>query len=360
MADKMIALRKTKPDKGAELVQIPRPHPEGNEVLVKVEATSICGTDLSIYNWNEWAQSRIKELPRTLGHEFAGEVVEVGGCVSRIKVGDFVSAETHIPCFHCPACLNRQFHICSDLKILSLDTEGCFAQFALVPEVVLWRNERTVPPEIACLQEPLGNAVYCSLVEPVTGKTVVVIGDGPTGLLATAVCKTAGAAYIATVGQQEYRLNIAKKFGADRLLDQTQMGDKGVEEAIRKDLDKFYEGRYGADVVLEMVGAEETIALALRLVRKGGRVSAFGLAKKLKIEMEYNDGIIFKGVDIRGINGRLLFDTWYLMRNLLNSGKLDITPILTHQLPLKDFAEGFRLMNDWPRECGKVVFLPWK
>jgi threonine 3-dehydrogenase len=161
------------------------------------------------------------------------------------------------------------------------------------------------------------------------------------------------------VGQQEYRLNIAKKFGADRLLDQKQLGDEGVEKEIRKDLERFYEGRYGADVVLEMVGAEETIALGLRLVRKGGRVSAFGLTKKLKIELEYNDGIVFKGVDIRGINGRLLFDTWYLMRNLLNSGKLDISPILTHKLPLKDFAEGFRLMDDWPRECGKVVFLPW-
>ncbi len=361
MAETMTALRKTRGEAGAELCQIPVPEPAGNQVLVKVEATSICGTDLSLYNWNEWARSRIKddELPRTLGHEFAGEVLQVGDCVSRIKVGDFVSAETHIPCFNCPACLNRQFHICGNLKILSLDTEGCFAQYALVPEVVCWVNERTIPPEIACLQEPLGNAVYCALVEPVTGKTVLILGDGPTGLLATAVCKVAGAAYVATVGQQKYRLEIARQFGADRTINQAEVGDEGVEERVRQDLEKFYEGRYGVDVVLEMVGAEETVNMALNLVRKGGRISAFGITKKLKIEMNYNDGIVFKGVDIRGINGRIMFDTWYLMKNLLTSGKLDIAPILTHKMPLAEFEEGFRLMNDWPRQCGKVVFLPW-
>jgi len=358
MSETMTALRKTKPQTGAELCQIPIPPPKGNEVLVKVSATSICGTDVSIYNWNQWAQSRVKEFPRTLGHEFAGEVVAKGDCALRIKVGDFISAETHIPCFQCPACLNRQFHICSNLKILSLDTEGCFAQYAVVPETVCWVNERTTPPEVACLQEPLGNAVYCSLVEPVTGKTVVILGDGPTGLLATAVCKVAGSAYIATVGQQEYRLNIAKKFGADRVVNQTEVGDEVVEETIRQDLGRFYDSKYGVDVVLEMVGAESTVNMALSLVRKGGRISAFGVTKQLQVQMNYNDGVVFKGVDIRGINGRILFDTWYLMKNLLNSGKLDIAPLITHKLPLSEFEEGFRLMNDFPRECGKVVFLP--
>ncbi|MBN1234149.1 MAG: alcohol dehydrogenase catalytic domain-containing protein [Candidatus Coatesbacteria bacterium] len=354
----MKAVRKMKRERGAELVQVPVPTIKPHEVLVKVRATSICGTDVSIYDWNAWAENRIRNVPQTMGHEFAGDVVETGSAVRRIKVGDYISAETHIPCFNCPPCLNRQFHICSNLVILGVDGDGCFAEYAAIPEDVCWVNEKSIPPEFACVQEPLGNATYTVCVEPVVGKSVIIFGDGPTGLFATGVARVAGASLVATIGRHNFRLDIAKKMGADLALNEKELGLDGVEKAIRDALSaKFYDGKYGADVVLDMVGTEEGIALGLKLVRKGGRFSAFGVAKKLQIPFDYNNGIVFKGVDIRGINGRIMYDTWYTVKNLLASGRLNIEPVVTHKLPLDEFEKGFALMMDRPKVSGKVVFM---
>jgi threonine 3-dehydrogenase len=344
----MKAVLKTESKRGANLGKIEIPKIGSYEVLVKVKATSLCGTDVHIYEWNEWAQSRIR-IPQVLGHEFAGEVVEVGTNVKNIKIGDYISAETHIPCDNCPQCLQGQRHICTNLKILGVDCNGSFAEYIAIPEKVVWKNDPAIPPEIASVQEPLGNAVYCTLIEPVTGKTVLILGDGPTALFATGVSQVAGASRIFVVGIEEARLEIAKRMGADIVIHAER---EDVEEIILDSTNGI-----GVDVVLEMVGVQETINQGFRLVRKGGRYCAFGIASG-KVVWDMTNGVVFKGVTIYGINGRLIFDTWIKVSNLLLSGKLDIRPIITHRFPLEQFEKGFELMTKRPKICGKIVFFP--
>jgi threonine 3-dehydrogenase len=283
-----------------------------------------------------------------MGHEFSGIVVETGAACRRVKPGDFVSAETHIPCMSCVPCLTGQMHICSNLKILGVDRHGSFAEYIAVPELVLWKNDPAIPPELAAAQEPLGNAVYATLVEPVTGRTVLIYGDGPAGLFATGVARVSGAARIYLVGLSPLRLEIGRKMGADHALDAAK--DR-VEEII---LGETRGG--GVDVVLDMVGRQSVLDQGLRLVRKGGRYSAFGLPDG-RLSIDLNNGVIFKGVRLLGINGRLMFETWVQMSNLLASGKLDITPVITHRLPLRDYARGFDLLTREPIQAGKIALM---
>lgn len=348
MPEKMRAVVKTKPAPGAELIEVDVPEIGPNDVLVKVKATSICGTDVHIYEWNEWAQSRIP-VPQTLGHEFAGEIVEVGSQVTGLKVGDFISAETHIPCNYCKQCLTGQQHICANLKILGVDCNGCFAEYASIPALVAWKNDPSIPPEFASVQEPLGNAVYCTTVEPVLGKSVLVFGDGPTGLFSTGVARVAGATLIMLVGRHPVRLEIGKKMGADILIN----GHSDDVEAVVREAT----GGIGVDVVLDMAGTQVAIDQGFRLVRKGGRYSAFGVASG-PVQLDLNNGVVFKGVTIYGINGRLMYDTWFTVANLLRSKRLDISPIVTHKLPLDEFEKGFSLMMTRPKVSGKVVLFP--
>lgn len=349
MQGKMKAVVKTNKKKGAEFIEIDIPIVKDDEVLVKVKATSICGSDVHIYNWNKWAETRVKNLPQTLGHEFAGTVVKTGPGVKNIKVGDYISAETHIPCNGCKPCLTGQRHICSNLKILGVDRDGCFAEYAAIPEVVCWKNSASIPPEVACVQEPLGNAVYATLVEDVAGKSVVVIGDGPTGLLAAGVARASGATEIFMVGMNSFRMKIAKKMGADHLL------YSGKDDVVKFVLNNT--NGAGADVVLDMAGNEKAVNDGLKMVRKGGRFSAFGLAPE-PFKIDYTNDIVFKGITLYGINGRLMFDTWFRVRNFLKSKRLDISPVITHKLPLAEFEAGFNLMNANPKVCGKVVLIP--
>ncbi|MEW6686889.1 MAG: L-threonine 3-dehydrogenase [Candidatus Edwardsbacteria bacterium] len=345
----MKAIVKTKRDFGVELKEVEIPQIKEDEVLVKVKATSICGTDVHIYEWNEWAQERIKRIPQILGHEFAGEVVEIGKNVTKIKIGDYISAETHIPCGYCVQCLSGQQHICHNLKILGVDTDGCFAEYAAIPEVVAWKNDKSIPWEFASVQEPLGNAVYCTLVEPVAGKTVLIFGDGPTALFATGVAAISGASYVILAGMEPVRLEMAKKMGADKVMNVTK-------EDVEKIIFELTDG-IGVDVVLEMAGAQKAIEQGLKVVRKGGRFCAFGLPPG-NITIDINNGIVFKGLTLYGINGRLMFDTWIKVTNLLKYKKIDISPIITHKLPLEKFEEGFSLMMKSPKTSGKVVLLP--
>lgn len=343
----MKAVVKPAPGKGAELRDVPIPTPQENEVLVQVKATSICGTDVHIYNWDAWSQSRIKTLPQTLGHEFCGTVIQAGKNVRHLKEGDFVSAETHIPCGHCKQCLTGQIHICSNLKILGVDCNGSFAEYIAVPEIVAWKNPPELIPEEASVQEPLGNAVYCTLVESVTGKSVVIMGDGPTGLFAVAVARAAGATPVFLVGLTPTRLDIARKLKADFVIN-------ALEESAEKIiLDET--GGLGADVVLEMSGSEGGVQTGFRVLRKGGRFSAFGVLPD-KTVMDINNNIVFKGSTVFGINGRLMFETWFILSNLLKYKRIDISPVITHRLPLEDFAQGFDLMNS--KSCGKVILFP--
>lgn len=351
MAEKMKAVVKTERAAGAQYMEVDIPKPAPNEVLVKVKATSICGTDVHIYQWDEWSQGRIKNIPQTLGHELAGEIVEVGSAVTKGKVGDYISAETHIPCDNCIQCLTGQRHICGHLKILGVDCNGAFAEYIAVPETVIWKNDRSVAPQFACVQEPLGNAVYCTLVEPVVGKSVLIFGDGPTGLFAAGVANVAGAGKVMIVGRHEFRLNIAKKMGADVLI---HGHDDDVEAIVMEETNGV-----GVDVVLDMAGTQVAIDQGFKLVRKGGRYSAFGIASG-RVDWDINNGVVFKGVTIYGINGRLMYDTWYQVAGLLSSGRLDISPVVSHILPLESFEEGFSLMMTRPKVSGKVVLFPDK
>lgn len=348
---KMKAVVKTRPEAGAEWLDVDVPRPDAGQVLVKVTATSICGTDVHIYQWERWAQNRIgpQRLPQILGHEMAGEVVEVGANVHGVRPGDNISVETHIPCGYCRQCLSGQMHICQNLKIFGVDRDGCFAEYTTVPEQVIWKNDSSIPPAYASVQEPLGNAVYCTLVEPVAGKTVMIFGDGPIALFAVGVARVSGASMIILAGMEPARLDIARKMGADQVINVLNT------DAVKSVLDAT--DGVGADVVLEMAGAKKAIEQAFRCVRKGGRVSAFGIPSE-PVELNWNDAIVFRGVTVYGINGRLMFETWLTVRNLLASKRLDISPVVTHKLPLEEFHKGFDLMITSPKTSGKVVLFP--
>ncbi len=348
---KMKAVVKTKPEPGAMLIEVDVPRIASDEVLVKVKATSICGTDVHIYQWERWAQSRIPaaHLPQILGHEMAGDIVEVGAGVRDLKPGDYVSVETHIPCGHCRQCLSGQRHICQNLKIFGVDRDGCFAEYVAVPGIVVWKNDSSIPLEYAAVQEPLGNAVYCTLVEPVAGKTVLIFGDGPIALLAVGVARVSGAARIVLAGMEPARLEIARRMGADEVINVLQ------NDTVSVILDRT--GGVGMDVVLEMAGAQKAIEQSFKCVRKGGRISAFGIPSG-PVQLDWNNGVVFRGVTLYGINGRLMFDTWITVRNLLASKRLDISPVVTHKLPLADYEKGFDLMITSPKTSGKVVLFP--
>lgn len=351
MAEMMMALRKTKRERGAELQEIKVPDIKPNEVLIKVEASSLCGTDVHIYEWDSWAQSRIKNVPYTVGHETTGQVIKAGNVVKRAKEGDIVSVETHIPCMTCKQCLTGQMHICHNLKILGVDTDGAFAEYLVVPDTVVWQNDTSIPPEYLSIQEPLGNAVHATLIEPVHGKSVVILGDGPIGLFAVGVARAAGATKIFLTGMEPYRLNIGKQMGADYLINVTR------DNAI--DIVKEATGGLGADVVIEMSGAPKAMQDGIAMLRRGGRYCFFGIFKDNLVPTPLND-IVFNGGTFYGINGRLMFDTWFTVSNLLASKRLDVTPVVTHKMPLEDYKEAFELMIETPKKVGKIVLFPDK
>ena len=355
---KMKAVVKTKPQQGAEYMDVDTPKITPDEVLVKVRATSICGTDVHIYKWDAWSQGRIgeKRLPQILGHEVAGEVVEVGSTVKKVKVGDYVSAETHIPCKACIQCLTGQEHICANLKILGVDCNGAFAEYFAVPESVCWVNDRAIPPEFATVQEPLGNATYTVLGEDydVAGKTMAIIGDGPIALFAVGVARVVGVTKIFIVGKYDFNLDIAKKLGADYLL-YANKDDVDRVKFVKENTNGF-----GADIVLEMAGSAQALDEGFKMLRKGGRFSAFGIAAESPTLIDYNNGIVFKGAQVHGINGRLMYDTWFRVRNLLASQRLDISPVISHIFPLSEFDKAFVEMMTRPRKSAKIVLFPDK
>ncbi|MBM3325639.1 MAG: zinc-binding dehydrogenase [Calditrichaeota bacterium] len=356
MSNKMRAVVKTKPQPGAELREVDISVPAADEALIKVQATSICGTDVHIYKWDNWSQTRIgaARLPQVLGHEVAGDVVEVGRNVKRIKVGDYVSVETHIPEPSDLQTLLGQMHIGENMKIVGVDRDGSFAEYLTVPEVVCWINAPGIPPEYASIQEPLGNATYCLLGEDgdVAGTTAVILGDGPIGLMAVAVARAVGVAKIFVTGLFDHCLDIAKQVGADYVLN---AGDQALDRVA---IVREHTGGFGADIVLEMSGAPQAAAEGFKMLRKGGRFSAFGVMSESNLALDYNNGIVFKGARIYGINGRRMFDTWYRVRNLLASDRLNLAPIITNIIGLEDFELGFAQMLEIPRQSAKIVMFP--
>jgi len=344
----MKAVVKTKPAPGAELIETETPSPGPDDVLVKVLATSICGTDLHIYQWNDWARKRIKHIPQTLGHEVCGEIIEAGSNVNQdfLKVGDIISAETHIGCGWCYECRTGNAHICLNSRIFGVDINGVFAEFAVVPAANAWILEKKIPKDFGSVMEPLGNAVHTVLAGPVAGCTVLVTGCGPIGLMAVAVSRICGATKIFATEINEYRLQLAKKMGADITLNPQK---DNVRDAIREET-----GGLGIDVVIEMSGNAGAINDAIKVLRPGGRFSLLGLPDQ-PFKMDLNE-IIFKYLTIQGISGRLMFSTWYQSSRFLSSGRLDLSPLITHRLRLEEFEKGMELMETG--NCGKVLLYP--
>jgi threonine 3-dehydrogenase len=341
----MRALVKARPEAGAELREVPVPRPGPGELLIRLEAVSLCGTDLHIYRWDPWAQGRLgKYLPRIFGHEMAGRVVAHGPGTGAVPLGTRVAAETHLVDWTCYQCRTGREHVCANLRILGVDADGAFAEYMCLPERNAWPSEG-LSPEIAAIQEPMGNAVFATFVEEITTASVAVLGCGPIGLMAVAICKFAGASRVFATDVMPHRREMAARMGADFVLD----GAGDVVAEIRRET-----GGTGVDVVLEMSGAEAAIQQAFEMTTNGGRVSLLGLPSR-PVTIDLNDAIIFRGLRVYGITGRKLWETWYKTAALLREG-LDVSPIITQRLPLSAYAEAFDLLAQGV--AGKVVLLP--
>jgi threonine 3-dehydrogenase len=330
------------------LEEVPVPVPGDDEVLVRVEAASVCGTDLHIFRWDAWSQHRVRP-PLTLGHEFAGTVVETGRFVRHVQVGDYVSAESHVTCGMCFHCRTGHAHMCELTRILGVDRDGAFAEYVTVPESVIWHNDRAkLPPEIACLQEPFGNAVFAVSQQDLAGRTVAILGCGPIGLFSVGIARASGAGRVLASDRTPFRLELAERMGAAATLD---VG--GIEDVPAW----FVEHNEGeeVDVVFEMSGAPSAIGDAFRIVRNGGRVVLFGIPAR-PVEIDVAESLIFKNLTVSAVNGREVFGTWYRTRWLLEHGVVDLRPLITHELPLADYAEAFALLDSG--EACKIVLYP--
>jgi len=345
LAKTMKALMKKKPAAGASLEQVPVPTLKAGEVLVKVRAAAICGTDAHIYSWDQWAANRIKP-PLIFGHEFCGEIVELGAGVEELQEGDVVSAEGHFTCNRCFFCRTGQGHICEDVEIIGVDTDGCFAEYVRVPQENIWKMDPAIPEEIAAIQDPVGNAVHAALIDEIIGNNVLITGCGPIGLAAIAICRYAGATQIFATDVNQYRLDLARRLGADFAYDVSQVN---LVEEVHKET-----GGRGVDVFLEMAGKEQAINDGFKALRGGGWISLLGITDG-DVRLDINDGLIFKGARLYGINGRLMFDTWYKMEALLKTG-LDLQPLITHSFSFEEFEEAFELVLSG--SCGKVILYP--
>ncbi len=341
----MKAVRKLTAEPGASLVTLPVPEPGPLDVLVKVTATSVCGTDYHIYAWDPWSQGRIKP-PLTMGHELAAEVIAVGSQVTTHRVGDFISAETHIVCGHCQQCLTGQYHVCQNTRILGVDTDGAFAQYLSLPASNAWKNDPDLPEDVASIQEPLGNAVHTVLSVPITGNVVVVTGCGPIGLMAIAVAKLSGAAAVFAVDVNDYRLDLARRMGATEVID-------GRKEDVVARLRRL-SGGGGVDVLLEFSGNPTAINQGLKALRPGGKAAMLGLPSR-PLEIDLGNDIVMKGIEVKGIAGRRMYDTWFKVKGLLRGG-LNLRPLITHRLPLEAYEDAMELMRQG--NCGKVILYP--
>ncbi|MGC9291745.1 MAG: L-threonine 3-dehydrogenase [Acidobacteriaceae bacterium] len=346
MAQQMLALVKSEARPGMDVREVPVPTFGPTEVLVKVDAASVCGTDLHIYDWDAWAQQRIHP-PLIPGHEFCGTVAAVGARVTTVREGDFVSAEMHVACGKCLQCRTGQAHICQHVKIIGVDSNGAFADYVVIPESNIWKLDPSLPREYGTILDPLGNAVHTVLAGEIAAKTVAIIGCGPIGLFSIAVARACGATCVYALEVKEHRRELARAMHADVILDPVN------EDVYSVVMEKT--GGVGVDVVLEMSGHPDAMRLGFRILRTGGRVSLLGIPSK-PFEFDFAKDIIFKGATVQGINGRRMFETWYQMEALLKSGKLDLFPAITHRVPMTDFAKVMALLESG--EASKIVLTP--
>ena len=340
----MKALIKDKPERGATLKDLPVPKIGENDLLVRVHAVAICGTDIHIYQWNRYASSRVK-LPLLFGHEYAGEVVDVGKNVANFKNGDRVAAETHVPCGHCYQCTTGLQHVCKDMKILGVHMDGAFAEYAVLPAVCAWKLDPAISYEIGATMEPFGIGVHAISKTDPTGKKVIVFGCGPIGIYAQMVAKFSGAEYLIGVDISEERLDMAKRMGADIVLNAGQVD-------VAQTVDRHTKGS-GLDIVVELTGNRSVVDDAAGTLRRGGDLVLVGLYDG-PVELDLVNNVIYKEANVYGVTGRIMWDTWWTAQSILLSGKIDISPVITHYFDLQDYDKAFQTAES--AKTGKVVF----
>jgi threonine 3-dehydrogenase len=340
----MKSLVKLKAEAGIWLQQTQKPTMGHNDLLIKIKKTAICGTDIHIYNWDEWAQKTIP-VPMVVGHEYAGEVVDIGQEVKGFAVGDRVSGEGHITCGHCRNCRGGRTHLCRNTVGVGVNREGSFAEYLVIPAYNAFKLPDEISDDLAAIFDPFGNAVHTALSFDLVGEDVLITGAGPIGIMAAAVAKHVGARHVVITDINEYRLDLAKKMGASRAVDVSKenlkdvMADLGMTE--------------GFDVGMEMSGVPSAFKEMLANMNNGGKIAMLGIPGQ-DMSIDWSQ-IIFKGLTIKGVYGREMFETWYKMASLIQSG-LDLTPIITHHFKIDDFQQGFDTMRSGL--SGKVI-LNW-
>jgi threonine 3-dehydrogenase len=342
----MKALRKTAAAKGLQMETVAVPSIGAGEVLVRVKAASICGTDLHIYGWDRWSQGRIKP-PVTLGHEFCGMVERVGEGVTAVKPGDFVSAEMHVNCGHCHQCRLGEAHICQNLKIIGIDQDGAFAEFVKIPATNIWKLDPAIPEHYGAILDPLGNAVHTVLAGAIAGQTVLVTGCGPIGLMSIAVAKACGSSTVFATETNEHRRAMAREMGADFVL------NPAAEDVVKKILETT--GGTGVDVLLEMSGQPAAIQQGFKALRAGGRASLLGIPTEA-VQLDLVQDVIFKGATVQGIYGRRMYRTWVQMTALLKAGRVNLEPLFGERIELDGFEAAFAKLQGGL--AGKILLYP--
>ena len=341
----MKALGKLKAEKGIWLYDAPQPQIGHNDVLVKIKKTAICGTDLHIYEWDEWAQQTIS-VPMTIGHEFMGEIVELGSEVRQFQVGDRVSGEAHITCGYCRNCRAGRRYLCRNTVNIGVNRDGAFAEYLQIPAINVFLLPDVISDDVAAFLDPFGNATHTALSFDMVGEDVLITGAGHIGIMATAICRHIGARHIVITDINEYRLNLARKMGAMTMAVNSKEKDLTT---VMKELGM----KEGFDIGLEMCGNSLAFNSMLKVMNHGGKIAILGIPSH-ESSMDWHQ-VIFKGLTLKGIYGREMFETWYKMANLLESG-LDISPVLTHRFAAEDFQKAFDVLASG--QSGKVV-LEW-
>lgn len=344
MSDTMLALVKTKAEKGLWMKRVPIPKVGNNDVKIKIRKTSICGTDVHIYNWDAWSQKTIKP-PMTIGHEFVGEIVEIGSNVEGFKIGEIVSGEGHIVCGKCRNCLAGQRHLCQNTVGVGVNRDGAFAEYLVIPFTNVWHCSEKISEDLFSCFDPLGNAVHTALSFDLVGEDVLITGAGPIGIMAAAVAKHVGARYVVITDINDYRLKMAEKMGVTMAVNTTKTDLRDVMKTLGM--------KEGFDVGLEMSGSPAGFSGMVDVMHNGGKIALLGIQKPGTV-IDW-DKVVFNGLTIKGIYGREMFETWYKMTAMLESG-LNIDSIITHRFDVKDFEKGFEAMNSGT--AGKVV-LDW-
>jgi len=340
----MKALVKRKQGSGLWMEDVPVPTFGINDVLIEVVKTSICGTDVHIYNWDAWAQKTIK-VPMVIGHEFVGRIAEIGSNVHDFDVGDLVSAEGHVVCGRCRNCLAGRRHLCKAPSGIGVNRDGAFAEFVAVPVTNLWYCDTSIPTDVLSCYDPLGNAVHTALAFDMVGEDVLITGAGPIGCMAAGVARQVGARHVVVTDVNPYRLELAKKMGATLTLD---VRTESVESAQRQ-----LGMKEGFDVGMEMSGSPDALREMIANMAHGGKIALLGILPRTEIDWDF---VVFNGLTITGIYGRKMYETWYKVTMLIQGG-MDVGPLITHRFDYPDFEEGFEVMRSG--ESGKVI-LNWK